>query len=245
MTETADENAWPWFLPEPSAEPVVERPYEQIRGEFEDTPFIVRARALLDFVGDGRDVEAGGTLGDDDTATLMEQLGIERDATTMLECPELVGPWITLYDGEWIRIEGRRATRGDGIAPATSPETDPEGYATFVQTLLARLMGSMIERTEDEGGFAATPETLAALMVASRPMGLTMPHPEEVLRADRPQEELAPYVDTLQDLGRLTLYGLLATDPDDRMRFWAPGILEMAIDAAVTAIMQTRDARED
>ena len=252
VTDTLDDaefdpdDAWPWFLEDAlDAELATDRPYEELRAEFEDTPFILRARALLEFVGEGREGTDEGVLTDADTVEILQQLGIEREATTMWDAPELIGPWLTLFDGDWVDVEGTRIVPGEGIAPAAHPDEDPETYALFVHALLSRLIGSMIERELDEGGFVGVPDSLAALMVATRPEGLTMPHPEAVMKMDKDPDELGQYIDTLQDLSRLGLYGVLHSGEDERLHFRAPGIITDAIDAAVTAISQTLEDDDD
>lgn len=173
---------WPWFLgdpPEPDEDD--ETPFDeaQTQAEYEGNEFVRRARVLLDFLRGGRRLTQTHALTRADTNELLTRLGVDsaaRSARSMWDVPEIAGTWRALLDGGWIRVAGRRADRGPGLARQTSPAFDPDGFADFAHAVLAQALLSLASLEPGHGGFRAElPDLFRSLLHAFRPGGVTLP----------------------------------------------------------------------
>lgn len=248
-------SAWPWFLgelPDPD-EPILSWDPAQLPAEYEASDFVLIAHLLLTMIGDGRKLTATGALNRADTTEALNMLGIQATFRSMWDIPEIVGPWRALTDGDWVRIEGNRATPGPGLAPAVPPSVDPDGFANFAHLLLTRLLLSLTHADYSEGGFANTPDTLQALLVATRTEGLVLPGMDVLTGDDLPVQlidqstgdldpvELSRLLDTHEDLELLTKYRVIWGEGD---HYRAPMIVRVAL-GVVLATLYELDADDD
>lgn len=240
-------SAWPRFLgelPDPDA-PVLPPDPALLQAEYETNEFVQRARTLLTLIGNERKLTETGALNRADTSDALSNMGIETKFRSMWEIPEIVGPWMALSDGGWIRIERRRVSPGPGMAPAAPPAFDPEGFADFAHLLLSRLLLSLSINHVEEGGFANMPDTFQALLVASRPGGLVLPDISELFHGNVPEEltdpetegmdlrEVRRLVDTQRDLAALARYGVLRMDG---ATYQAPNIVRSALGTVLSVL---------
>ncbi|HIY23883.1 MAG TPA: hypothetical protein H9837_06210 [Candidatus Brachybacterium merdigallinarum] len=224
----------PWFLPltELTLDHLLTMTEAELGDELARMPLTQRALALMDLVGEGIAVTDSGALKRVHTQEMIRHLGIpERTVRSMWDVPELEETWSVLLRGGWIEIQGTRARPADGLAEATAPGRDREGFVLFARALLlVRLLPLVVEDEElddpdDAGDPVGDPDVVLALLYAGQPGGLTLPAFHDVVSALEgrrdPAEPLGPhlgeidhedyfrYVTVRQGLGELEMAGIL------------------------------------
>ena len=220
----------PWFLPftELALDQLLTTTEAELEAELARMPLIQRALALVELVGEGIAVTDSGALKRAHTQEMIRQLDLpERTVRSMWDVPELEETWTVLLRGGWIEIQGTRARPADGLAAATTPGRDREGFTLFARALLlVRLLPLVVEDeelTEQEGG--SDPDVVLSLLYAGQPDGLTLPafhdvvcalegrrDPAEPLGAhlgEIDHEDYFRYITVRQGLGQLVKAGIL------------------------------------
>lgn len=187
--EDAPGGSWPWFLPElemSTGALLAEQAAVEGDAAFCDNDFVQAAAALLEHIGEGaRRITGTGALSRSDCHAVLAALGLPTSLRTMWERPELAGAWITLLDGGWLEITGRRVHRMPGPVPYVPRPADgrgpaptagaQEGHAEFGHAVLTAALLGKNARAPEDGGFRGMPDTAAALLIACSPAGLLMP----------------------------------------------------------------------
>ncbi|MFC7374639.1 MULTISPECIES: hypothetical protein [unclassified Brachybacterium] len=219
-------SAWPWFLPAPDEDignPLAGTDPGQEREAFAANSFVQRAVAVLEFVGDGRRVTGTDALGRADSAALLEQMGIERGVRSMWDHPELAGPWIALLDGGWLEIGAGWVRRETGPVRFVPASEDPDGFVEFGHAVLTATLFGKDARDGADGGFMGMPDTIAALLVACGPGGLTLHDalseepdapevPQDPSTGEWDRDELRRLFAVAHDLSDLAAMGVLERD---------------------------------
>lgn len=182
--EDAQGESWPWFLPVLDTAPgtqLAARAAVESDAPFPDNDFVQAAAALLELIGE-HSCRVTGTdaLNRNDCRAVLAALGLPTALRTMWERPELAGAWITLLDGGWLEISGKRVHRRPGPVPyvprpAEGEERGQEGHAEFGHAVLTAALLGKNARAPEDGGFRGMPDTAAALLIACSPAGLLMP----------------------------------------------------------------------
>lgn len=241
---------WPWFLPtsDPFEDGVpTDLDPEQMASLAAKNEAVRRAVILLDLVGEkGLPLTATDALRRPETAEALERMGITRTFRSMWEVPEVSGAWNALHDGRWLVEDGRRVRRGAGPSPFIAFDEDPTGFLDFAHALLTTMLCGCVLRAGNAGGLFGMPGTMAALVVASGPRGLTMPDSAAVMRQETPRDEngrelsfddISEFFEVRQDLRMLAGFGLL-TQTDNR---FAGSEATMLSVIAATELMQRMD----
>lgn len=245
---------WPWFLPDPEEAGSIS--LETLAPDDEGTAhaenaFVRRAAALLELIGEkGRPITATGALGRADCRALLVEESRESSAQgtgvrSMWERPELAGPWVTLLDGGWLEIVGSRVRRLPGPVPFIPFETDADGFVEFAHAVLTAHLLGRDARGEEDGGFHGMPDTLAALLAACRPSGLSLPDPESAETAlpsvpidpatgGWDQQEKGRLAAVRRDLGELVESGILTREGQNTVG-------SAAVMIALVALIRERD----
>ena len=143
---------------------------------FERSVLLRRARQLLDWLGDGRPVTSTGALRLADTTAVMDLLGISFHMAprSMWWVRDLVLLWVALVRLGYLEVGPTRVTPGEEALPGAGAA--PEDVATAGAGLHAAVLHAFLEDQPDRPSVALEPDlTLAALLRAAEPEGLTMP----------------------------------------------------------------------
>lgn len=231
----ADAPPWPWFLPDRSEmeQPLLtlaqaEEEPRAIAAEHAEVPLVQRAAQLLEFVGAERAATVTGALKLVDVRDLIEEWGLDlgpATLTSMWQVDEITGPWIALLAGGWIEIAGAKVRSADEApAPYVPASEDAESFRLFARATMMMLLISISQEDPEENGLRGGEDTMAALLFAAGPAGLTLPEPfsdlSEVLTpspasGNRPALEKARRLWRAQsDLARLAAFGLLWHDQE-------------------------------
>src|SRR5699024_5762953 len=163
-TADAEQTGWPWFLPQDGLR------RDHLAG--------AAATALLEHVGEGREVTADGGLPLAEVRALLEAWQLdpgEQELTTMWQVGEIAGPWNALLSGGWLSVTGTRAHPADGVTPAASPRQDPAAFVRFARALILLLVLDALRQDPERGGLFGDPDTFAALVHTLAPTGLAPP----------------------------------------------------------------------
>ncbi len=257
-TDSTVSGTWPWFLPALDEDDGIALE-DMVPGDdhavYAGNAFVRRAAALLDLLGDGdRPVTATGALNRADCIVLLEgeHAGTAPAVRTMWERPELAGPWVTLLDGGWLEVTGSRVRRRPGPVPYVAPDADSEAAEGFVEfghaVLTAHLFGKDAREMED-GGFRGMPDTIAALLTACGPSGLTLPRlqsadpyapqvPIDPATGEWDRDEVSRFVAVQRDLGDLAEIGILERDGEHYTG--SPAVM-----VALVALIRDQNAPDD
>lgn len=259
-TDGQQEPDWPWFLPAPEEEragwsaedsAVTEDPAAFAVQHVEVT-LVARAIALLDLVGEGREITDSGALVLADVRILVQRwelpMGAEQPES-MWDVPELVGAWTALTAGGWIEVTGDSARPGEGASPYVPAEKDPDAFIQFARALMGILLLTLSQQKVDHGGFEGGADTFAALFYVTSAEGLTVP---DILTGgtDMPGvprgADGGPDLDqalrlmyTISDLTRLSAYGLIRRDSEHAVpdtHYWA-NLAVMAVVASTADLL--------
>lgn len=177
---------------------------------FERSVLLRRARQLLDWLGDGRPVTSTGALRLADTTAVMGLLGISSHTAprSMWWVRDLVLLWVALVRLGYLEVGRTRVTPGEEALPGGGAA--PEEVATVGAGLHAAVLHAFLEDRPDRPSVALEPDlTLAALLRAAEPEGLTMPARDDALPSedDHRVRYLGRDLDILAALGMLEREG--------------------------------------
>lgn len=231
---------WPAFLGDPPDSDGDDTPFDpqDLQNQYREVTFVHRALLLYRAAADGLGVTETGALNRAATASILEKFGIDASATgSMWDISAITGPWLALLSGEWLRIEGKRVVATDeGIVPPMGPDEDPEGFAEFANSVMARLLLNLYVDAGEPGGLQGLPYTPLALSAASGEGGLVPVRPVLPGRGGD-FDEFVQYTRVMEDLGLLVGYGLLDYDPLEH-RFSAPTVVLLAMATVLDIAMQ-------
>ena len=181
----AEQTGWPWFLPQDglrrdhlAGAVDAETDPAGAAAAYARIPLVTAATALLEHVGEGREVTADGGLPLAEVRALLEAWQLdpgEQELTTMWQVGEIAGPWNALLSGGWLFVTGTRAHPADGVTPAASPRQDPAAFVRFARALILLLVLDALRQDPERGGLFGDPDTFAALMHPLAPEGLALP----------------------------------------------------------------------
>jgi hypothetical protein len=209
------EERWPWFLgngPDLTSSDAdaltPEGEADQLVQEASRVPFVMRTLALfveLGEGGEGTELTASGALPADLVERALRLGGaIGPDGAGTAPTPNaMVGSWAVLQDGGWVRLEGNRIERAEGLLPMVDPRQAPEVFAILAVTLVTRLLAVLDGADAGAGGLTGGTDTLLALTESAGPSRVTLREPE----ADTPLA--ARHAATRADLDTLAEYGLV------------------------------------
>lgn len=248
----AGQTGWPWFLPQdrlrgelPRRAVDAEEDPVRAAAAYARIPLVHRAGALLELVGEGREVTADGALTLADVRTVLESWQLDlgaQELTTMWQVGEIAGPWNALVSGGWLHLTGTRVAPGEGVTPAASQQEDPAGFVRCARALILLLVLDALKQDPESGGLFGDPDTFAALLHTAEPDGLLLP---ATIRAaldrglvpadpagDPDMDEIQRYWRTGSDLTALATYGLLtgensADGQDTRFRGSLEAVMEV------------------
>ncbi|WP_226831938.1 hypothetical protein [Brachybacterium sp. FME24] len=170
--------SWPWFLPDPEDDEgiaLADLDVSQDPHAYTDNAFVRHAVEILEFLGeDEHRITGTGALGRKDVAFLLVQIGTPGPVRSMWDHPEIAGPWMTLLDGGWLESDGGRVRRETGPVPFVPTASNPEGFVEFGHAVLTAALFGKDARDAEDGGFRGMPDTIAALLAACGPSGLSL-----------------------------------------------------------------------
>src|SRR5699024_7912980 len=146
----AEQTGWPWFLPQDglrrdhlAGAVDAETDPAGAAAAYAQIPLVAAATALLEHVGDGREVTADGGLPLAEVHALLDAWQLDpggQELTTMWQVGEIAGPWNALLSGGWLTVTGTRVHPADGVTPAASPTQDPAAFVRFARALTLLLV---------------------------------------------------------------------------------------------------------
>ncbi|GAA1623962.1 hypothetical protein [Georgenia ruanii] len=224
--------AWPATLGhEPDACALSTGPFDADAAAawFARSPLWRRARALLGWVGESRQLTSTGALRRADTAEVVSLLGIEGNPspTSMWKVGELVLLWVALVRLGYLEVGDKHVTPGEEALP----EPDAAGISAAAASLHAAVLHAFLERGAEE--YRATVPDLAvgALMRAAEPAGLTAVSPGLDTRPWGADELGTRFI--ASDLAKLASLGVVEREGDT---YRLPEMLHPIVPAAVAML---------
>ena len=246
-----EQTGWPWFLPQDglrrdhlAGAVDAETDPAGAAAAYAQIPLVAAATALLEHVGDGREVTADGGLPLAEVHALLDAWQLDpggQELTTMWQVGEIAGPWNALLSGGWLTVTGTRVHPADGVTPAASPTQDPAAFVRFARALTLLLVLDALRQDPERGGLFGDPDTFAALLHTLAPEGLALPATIRVAldrglvpsdpAGDPDMDEIQRYWRAQSDLAALASYGLLHREitPGGQENRWR-GTLEAVVE---------------
>jgi hypothetical protein len=156
---------------------------EEFAEEIAVCPFVRRCLAIMDLVGDERQVTSEGFPCEEDVRELALRTGTGPATGRWAEATALHGPWTVLLHHKWLEID-RGTVRPGGLPRLTSTlsalgldEPDATGPSTPgpVEVLPMSMLVALATWKPWQGGLINPQDTLDAVLVCTTADGLTLP----------------------------------------------------------------------
>ncbi|GAA1735100.1 hypothetical protein [Brachybacterium phenoliresistens] len=140
-------------------------------------PFARRAAALIEHIGNGRELGPDRRLTRSDVEALRPAFELEQLSPTFLRIPRLDVVFEVLCAEGWLERIGGRVTPGDHPVAYVEESMDAESFAYFAHAVVVAALAHRFAGRIGRVPHSSSALTFRALLAACRPQGLTVPDP--------------------------------------------------------------------